>query len=85
MHPVGNIDLLASNLQMALHPDVRRRVTRSGKSLLLKNLTREWSEELERLILRTQTWPRSKRWILNKVGAGVDGAVQPGTDLVQVW
>lgn len=56
MHPVGNIDLLSSNLQMALHnEDVRRRVTRTGKSLLLKNLTREWSEEFERLILRTQT------------------------------
>ncbi len=56
MHPVGNIDLLCSNLQTVLHnEDVRRRVTRAGKSLLLKNLTREWSDEFERLILRTQT------------------------------
>ncbi|MFJ3058922.1 glycosyltransferase family 4 protein [Herbaspirillum sp. NPDC087042] len=56
MHPVGNIELLASNLRMALYNDeVRRRITRAGKSLLLKNLTSEWSEQFERLILRTQT------------------------------
>lgn len=56
MHPVGNIDLLAANLRMAIYnEDERRRITRAGKSLLLKNLSSEWSEQFERLILRTQT------------------------------
>lgn len=56
MHPVTNIDMLSSNLRVLLQNEsVRRRVTRAGKSLLLKNLTRDWAEEFERIILRAQT------------------------------
>ena len=34
--------------------DVRRRITRAGKSLLLKNLTSDWADAFERLIYRVQ-------------------------------
>ena len=55
MHPVGNVDLLSSNLQMLLTNDnLRRTVTKAGKSLLLKNLVNDWTDQFERLVYRAQ-------------------------------
>lgn len=62
MHPVGNIEMLASNLRMLLSGgDVRRSVTRAGKSLLLNRLASDWAEEFERIIYRTQTQAEIKK------------------------
>ncbi|WP_432240078.1 glycosyltransferase family 4 protein [Herbaspirillum robiniae] len=56
MHPVGNVEMLSSNLRMLLtNEDVRRGVTKSGKRLLLKNLTNDWADEFERIIHRAHT------------------------------
>jgi len=53
MHPTGNIDMLSTNLQLLLTNDsLRKDVTRAGKSLLLKNLTWDWSDEFERIVYR---------------------------------
>jgi glycosyltransferase involved in cell wall biosynthesis len=62
MHPVGNIEMLSSNLRMLLtSDDVRRSVTRGGKSLLLKNLTSDWADEFERIIHRAKTQAEIKK------------------------
>lgn len=62
MHPVGNVEILASNLRMTLTSDsLRKSVTRAGKSLLLKNLASDWTEEFERLVYRTQTESEIKK------------------------
>lgn len=55
MHPVGNVELLASNLRTVLSSDdMRASLARAGKSLLLKNLTSDWADEFERIIYRAQ-------------------------------
>ncbi|MBB5390091.1 MULTISPECIES: glycosyltransferase family 4 protein [unclassified Herbaspirillum] len=55
MHPVGNIEMLSSNLRMLLTSDeVRRSVSRAGKSLLLGRLASDWADEFERIIYRAQ-------------------------------
>lgn len=56
MHPVGNVDLLASNLRMVLsNEEVRRNVSRAGKSLLLNRLAGDWADDFERIVYRTHT------------------------------
>jgi glycosyltransferase involved in cell wall biosynthesis len=62
MHPVGNVEMLASNLRMLLtSDDLRRNVARAGKSLLLKNLTNDWADEFERIIVRAKTLAEIKK------------------------
>jgi|SRR5450830_82791 len=62
MHPVGNVEILASNLRVVLTSDtLRKSVTKAGKSLLLKNLASDWTEEFERLVYRTQTESEIKK------------------------
>lgn len=56
MHPVGNIEVLAANMRMLLTSDsLRKTVTSAGKSLLLKNLTDDWTDRFERLVYRVKT------------------------------
>ncbi|MBP0600733.1 glycosyltransferase family 4 protein [Herbaspirillum sp. LeCh32-8] len=56
MHPVGDVELLRANLQTLFGSDaVRSSLVRAGKALLLKNLTRDWADEFERIILRAKT------------------------------
>jgi len=56
MHPIGNIEILAANLRMMLSSDtLRKSVSKAGKSLLLKNLTSDWTDEFERIVYRVQT------------------------------
>ncbi|MFL9924128.1 glycosyltransferase family 4 protein [Herbaspirillum lusitanum] len=56
LHPVGNIEMLSTNLRMLLTSEaLRKSVTRGGKKLLLNNLTSDWAEEFERIIYRAQT------------------------------
>ncbi|ADJ65891.1 glycosyltransferase family 4 protein [Herbaspirillum seropedicae] len=53
MHPVGQTAVLSANLQQLLtRPTLARELARAGKSLLLKNLTRDWADEFERIIAR---------------------------------
>lgn len=62
MHPVGNLEMLSSNLRMVLtNDDVRRSVTRAGKSLLLNRLASDWADEFERIINRAQTQAEIKK------------------------
>lgn len=62
MHPVGNVEMLAANLRMMLTSEsLRKSVTRAGKSLLLKNLASDWTEEFERLVYRTHTESEIKK------------------------
>ncbi|MCA1326256.1 glycosyltransferase family 4 protein [Herbaspirillum sp. alder98] len=62
LHPVGDISLLASNLRTVLSDeDVRRRIVRAGKSMLLKRLTNDWADQFERIILRAQTLSEIKK------------------------
>ncbi|MBP0600731.1 glycosyltransferase family 4 protein [Herbaspirillum sp. LeCh32-8] len=62
MHPVGNVELLASNLRTMLsNDDVHANLARAGKSLLLKNLTSDWADEFERLIYRTHAAQEIKK------------------------
>lgn len=62
MHPVGNIEVLASNLRILMtSDDVRRSVTRAGKGLLLNHLASDWADEFERIIYRAQTQAEIKK------------------------
>ncbi|HWZ47132.1 MAG TPA: glycosyltransferase family 4 protein [Herbaspirillum sp.] len=64
MHPVGNVEMLSVNLHMLLTSNtVRSSITRAAKSLLLKHLSHDWSEEFERIIGRVAT-----RWEIKKLG-----------------
>jgi hypothetical protein len=44
---------------------LRKSVTKAGKSLLLKNLASDWTEEFERLVYRTQTESEIKKLVIN--------------------
>ncbi|WP_050476261.1 glycosyltransferase family 4 protein [Herbaspirillum rhizosphaerae] len=62
MHPVGNVDILATNIRMMLTNDsLRKSVTSAGKSLLLKNLTDDWTDRFERLVYRVNTETEIKK------------------------
>lgn len=51
--PAGQIAPLSANLQQLLSsPALGRELARAGKSLLLSNLTRDWPDEFERIIVR---------------------------------
>lgn len=55
MHPPGNVDMLAANLRLLLsNEELRGKISRAGKSLLLSKLTRDWAEEFERIIFQVQ-------------------------------
>ncbi len=62
MHPVGNLEILATNIRLMLTSDtLRKSVTSAGKSLLLKNLTSDWTDTFERLVYRVQTEAEIKK------------------------
>jgi len=64
MHPVGNVEMLTSNLRMILTSDaLRESLIRGSKSLLLNMLTNDWANEFEHLIQRTHT-----QWEIKKLG-----------------
>jgi len=62
MHPIGNVEMLSTNLQLLLTSEnLRRDITKAGKSLLLKNLTNDWTERFERLVYRAQAEAEIKK------------------------
>jgi len=62
MHPIGNIEVLAANVRTLLTSDgLRKSVTAAGKSLLLKNLTDDWTDRFERLVYRVNTEAEIKK------------------------
>lgn len=62
MHPVGNIEMLAMHLKMLLTSDsLRKSVTKAGKSLLLKKLSNNWTDEFEHIICRAYTESKIKK------------------------
>lgn len=62
MHPTGNVEMLSTNLQLMLTSDaLRKTVTKAGKSLLLKNLTNDWTDAFERIAYRTHTESEIKK------------------------
>lgn len=64
MHPVGNIEMLSANLRLLLlNNGLRTTIVKTAKSLLLKNLANDWTDEFERLIGRVAT-----RWEVKKLG-----------------
>jgi glycosyltransferase involved in cell wall biosynthesis len=64
MHPVGNIEMLSSNLRMLMtSKTMNSALAKAGKSLLLKRLSHDWVDEFERIIERTAT-----RWEIKKLG-----------------
>jgi glycosyltransferase involved in cell wall biosynthesis len=64
MHPTGNTEMLSANLQMLLtNNQLRASITKGAKSLLLKTLSHDWTEEFERIIGRVDT-----RWKIKSLG-----------------
>ena len=64
MHPVGNVEMLAINLQMVLTSEpLRATITKAAKSLLLNMMASDWTEEFERIVNRVAT-----RWEIKKLG-----------------
>lgn len=64
MHQTGNIDMLSSNLRLALtSAALRTTITKAGKSLLLNRLSNDWGDEFVRLVARAATG-----WEIKKLG-----------------
>jgi glycosyltransferase involved in cell wall biosynthesis len=64
MHQVGNIEMLASNLSLALTSStLKQSLTKAAKSLLLSRLANDWADEFERIIGRAATG-----WEIKKLG-----------------
>ena len=62
MHPVGNTEMLSTNLQLLLTSDnLRNAVTKAGKSLLLRNLPNDWTDAFDRLVYRVAAEAEIKR------------------------
>lgn len=62
MHPVGNVDLLSSNLHVLMtNEKVLSSLARAGKGLLLGYLSRDWADEFERIIYRSQAQAQVKQ------------------------
>ncbi|WP_034296384.1 glycosyltransferase family 4 protein [Herbaspirillum sp. RV1423] len=62
MHPVGNTEMLSANLRMLMTSDgLRKSVTKAGKALLLRNLTNDWTDAMERILHRTFMQSEIKR------------------------
>jgi glycosyltransferase involved in cell wall biosynthesis len=56
MHPVGNVEMLAENLRTVLtNQAIRSGLAKGGKSLLLKNLAKDWRNGFEGIIQEVVT------------------------------
>jgi glycosyltransferase involved in cell wall biosynthesis len=64
MHPVGNVEMLSSNLRMLMtSKTMGLALTKAAKGLLLKRLSHDWVDEFERMIGRVAT-----RWEIKQLG-----------------